>query len=153
LFKGSLMNYLEKISTDLKVAMKAKDQKRVNTLRLLIAPLKDARINLQEDLTPEQELSVLMSAAKKRKEAIEFYEQSDRTDLLEKEQQELAIISEYLPEQISDEETEKIVTEIIEKTGAATLKDMGKVMSEAMKSLKGKADGKKVQEIVRRKLA
>ena len=147
------MNVLEKISADLKTAMKAKDQLRVSTLRTVIAQLKNERIAKQSELTPEQELSVLLNAAKKRKEAIEFYEKSSRTDLLNKEQQELAIISEYLPLQLSEEEIEKVVTEIIDRIGASSLKDLGIVMAETMKELKGKADGKKVQQIVRNKLA
>ena len=147
------MSILEKISSDLKVAMKSKDKIRVETLRSLIAQLKNERISQGKDLSPEQELAVLMNAAKKRKEAIDIYEKSSRTDLLDKEKEELEIISEYLPEQLSDEEIEKTIAEIIERTGAASIKDLGRVMSEAMKELKGKADGKKVQQIVRSKLA
>lgn len=147
------MSQLEKITDDLKTAMKARDQFRVNTLRMIIAQMKNARIASQNDLTPEQELAVLMNAAKKRNEAIEIYEKTDRVDLLEKEQHELAIISEYLPEQMADEEINKVISEIIERTAAKSLKDMGKVMAEAMGILKGKADGKKVQQLVRRRLA
>jgi uncharacterized protein YqeY len=147
------MSVLEKISEDMKAAMKAKDRLRVSTLRTVMAQLKNERIAKQSDLTPEQELSILMNAAKKRKEAIEIYQTSSRNDLLEKEQQELAIISEYLPQQLSDEELDKVISEIIDRTGASSLKELGKVMAEAMKELKGKADGKKVQQLVRSKLA
>lgn len=147
------MLYLDKISNDMKEAMKAKDKMKVNTLRMVIAQIKYEKIALKNDLTPEQELAVLLSAAKKRKESIELYKKSDRSDLLEIEQQELIIISAYLPTQLSDVEIEKAVSEIITEIGAASIKDMGKVMSGAMKILKGKADGKKVQEIVRQKLA
>ena len=147
------MSILEKISNDLKTAMKSKDRTRVETLRSLISQLKNERINQGKDLSPEQELAVLMNAAKKRKEAIEIYEKSNRNDLLDKEKSELDIISEYLPEQLSDEDIEKAVTEIIDRTGATSMKDLGRVMGEAMKELKGKADGKKVQQMVRSKLA
>ena len=147
------MSLLEKLSEDMKNAMKAKDQVRVNTLRMVISQIKNERIAFQNDLSPEQELAVLMNAAKKRKEAIEIYQKSSRVDLLEKEQKELEIISEYLPEQMSEEDVDKVITEIIEHTAADSLKDMGKVMSEAMKILKGKADGKQVQQLVRSKLA
>ena len=147
------MNFLEKITDDMKTAMKAKDRLKVNTLRMLIAQIKNARIASQDDLTPEQELAVLMNAAKKRKEAIEIYQETDRTDLLEKEQNELAIISEYLPKQMSEEDIDKVISEIIKRLAAVNLKDMGKVMSEAMSVLKGKADGKYVQQLVRSKLA
>ena len=98
-------------------------------------------------------LSFLMSAAKKRKESIEAYQAGNRQDLLEREQQELDIINKYLPQQMSDEDVEKAIDEIIGLTGATSSKDLGKVMSEAMKVLKGRADGKKVQNIVRSKLA
>lgn len=147
------MSLLEQITDDMKKAMKAKDQLKVNTLRLVISQIKNEIINAQEDLSDEQQLAVVMNAAKKRKEAIEIYQNSERKDLLEKEQNELNIIEQYLPEQISDDEIEKIIVEIIEKTGASSMRDMGKVMSEAMKNLKGKADGKKVQQLVRVKLA
>jgi len=147
------MSLLQKISDDMKSSMKARDQFRVNTLRLVIAQLKNEQIDLRSELTPEQELSIVKNAAKKRKEAIEIYEKTNRNDLLEKEQKELSIISEYLPEQMSEEEIEKVVSETIEKLAATSLKEMGKVMAEAMKSLKGKADGKEVQQLVRRKLA
>ena len=147
------MNFLEKITDDMKTAMKAKDRLKVNTLRMLIAQIKNARIASQDDLTPEQELAVLMNAAKKRKEAIEIYQETDRTDLLEKEQNELAIISEYLPKQMSEEDIDKVISEIIKRLAAVNLKDMGKVMAEAMSVLKGKADGTYVQQLVRSKLA
>ncbi len=94
-----------------------------------------------------------MTAAKRRKEAIQAYESGNRQDLLEIESQELEIINEYLPKQISDGDVEKEINEIIEATGASSMKDLGTVMAEAMQRLKGKADGKKVQTIVRSRLA
>ena len=147
------MGLLEKLIADMKTAMKAKNQFRVNTLRLIIAQIKNVRIDSKKDLTPEQELAILTNAIKKRNEAIEIYQKTDRTDLLEKEQKELAIISEYLPEQMSEEEVNRIVSEIVERLAATNLKDLGRVMAEAMKTLKGKADGKQVQQLVRSKLA
>ena len=115
--------------------------------------MKNESINSGEPLTEEQEIGILMNASKKRKDAIEAYRIGNRQDLLEKEQQELEIIQQYLPKQLSDEEIEEKITEIIELTGASSLKDLGKVMSEAMKELKGKVDGKKVRQIARLKLA
>ncbi len=147
------MSILQQLTEDMKQAMKAQDKLKLSTIRLLISQLKNAKIDLGKDLTPEQEISVLMNAAKKRKEAIEAYQTSNRQDLLEKEQQELVIIQQYLPEQMSDEELDRKITEIIVLTGASSLKDLGRVMSEAMKVLKGRADGKKVQQLVRTKLA
>ena len=120
---------------------------------MIISQLKNAKIDSGKDLTPDDELQILMNAAKKRKEAIEAYKAANRQDLLEKEQQEMEIIQQYLPEQMSSEEINKKIDEIIESTGASSLKDLGRVMSEAMKALKGRAEGKKVQQIVREKLA
>ncbi len=147
------MSLMEKLMSELKNAMKEKDKIRVDTVRLLISQLKNARIEAGDDLTPDQELQVLMSAAKKRREAIQAYQSGGREDLLEQEQKELQIIEEFLPKQLSDEEIEKEVSAIIEQLGASSMKDLGRVMGEAMKKLKGKADGKKVQSIVRAKLA
>ncbi|MFZ5515321.1 MAG: GatB/YqeY domain-containing protein [Candidatus Zhuqueibacterota bacterium] len=147
------MIILQKLTEDLKSAMKAKDETRVGTLRLLISDLKKQKIDSGKELAEEQEIAVLLSAAKKRNEAIEIYQSTDRTDLLEKEQRELSIIQQYLPAQMSDQEIENEIDAIIKSLGASGLSDLGKVMGEAMKRLKGKADGKKVQNLVRTKLA
>lgn len=147
------MSILQQLIEDMKQAMKAQDKMKLNTVRLLISQLKNVRIDSGKELTPEEEIAVLMNAAKKRKESIEAFKAGNRQDLIDKEQQELEIIQQYLPAQISDDEIQKTITEIIAATGASSLKDVGKVMSEAMKVLKGRADGKKVQEFVRSKLA
>lgn len=147
------MSLVENINQDLKSAMKAKEKLEVDTLRTVIAQLKNERIKLQKDLTPEQELAIVMNAAKKRKEAIEIYKSSVRHDLLEKEKKELEIISKYLPKQLSDREVEDVIVAVIKNVSASGMKDMGQVMAEAMKELKGKTDGKKVQQIVRMKLS
>lgn len=135
------------------MAMKARDALKVGTLRMVRAQLIDAEIARGDALNEDEVLGVLNNAAKKRKEAIAMYEKSSRDDLLAKEKEELEIITAYLPEQLSKEEIERVVSEIIADTGATTQKDLGKVMSSAMQQLKGKADGKVVQEMVRQKLA
>ena len=147
------MSILQQLIEDMKQAMKAQDKIKLSTVRLLISQLKNARIDSGKELTPEEEIAVLMNAAKKRKESIDAFKAGNRQDLIDREQQELVIIQQYLPAQISDDEIQKTITEIIAATGASSLKDVGKVMSEAMKVLKGRADGKKVQEFVRSKLA
>lgn len=147
------MSLQERLTVDMKAAMKSGEKLKLSTIRLLRAQFKDAEIAKGGDLTPEEEIKVLTSAAKKRKDSIEAFEKADRTDLMQKEQQELEILKEYLPEQLSDEEIEKIVTDVIENTGAMSMKDMGKVMSAAMQELKGKADGRIVQELVKKKLS
>jgi uncharacterized protein YqeY len=103
-------------------------------------------------ITPEDELAVLMSAVKKRKEAIEMYRQGGREELAKQEEQELEIINQYLPKQASKEEAEALIDKLIAQTGASTAKDFGKVMPLAMKELKGRIDGKLVQELVKAKL-
>jgi uncharacterized protein YqeY len=106
----------------------------------------------QDSLTPEQEIELLSQQAKQRRDSIEQFQNAGRDDLAEKESQELAIIATYLPEQVSDEEVAKIIDELIAASGATTMKDLGKVMGPAMKQLKGKADGKKIQELVKSRL-
>jgi len=147
------MSILNQLTEDMKQAMNAREKLKLGTIRMLIAQLKNARIDSGKDLTPDDELQILTNAAKKRKEAIEAFQAANRQDLYEKEQQELEIIQQYLPEQMSGEEVDEKLDEIIESTGASGLKDLGRVMSEAMKVFKGRADGKKIQQIVREKLA
>ncbi len=147
------MSILQQLTEDMKQAMKAQEKLRLGTIRLLISELKKEKIDSGKDLTPDQEIKILLSAAKKRKEAIEAYQTGNRQDLVEREQQELAIIHQYLPAQMSEAEIAEQVEEIIKSTGASGLKDLGKVMSETMKVLKGKADGKIVQNLVKEKLA
>jgi len=147
------MGIQEKLLEDMKEAMKAGDRVRLDTIRGLRAMLKDAQIAKQAELDEADVIRVLQSAAKKRREAIELYRKGGRQDLVEKEQRELEIIESYLPEMMSPEEIEKHVEAIIERVGAVSLRDLGKVMSEAMRELRGKADGRQVQEIVRKKLS
>ena len=146
------MEIQDRLSEDLKTAMKAKEKVKVETIRMVRAQLQDFQIAKRDELTEEDEISVVINAAKKRKEALELYEKSDRQDLIDRERQELEIISAYLPAQLSKEEVEKVVLKVMEEVGASSPQDMGKVMGAAMKELKGKTDGKMVQEIVREKL-
>lgn len=147
------MSLLEILTEEMKKALKAQDKTTLSTVRLLISQLKNEKIDSGKELTPEDEINVLMSAAKKHKESIEAFQAGKRQDLVDKEQRELEIIQKYLPQQMSDEEVAGKIDEIITSIGAVGLNDLGRVMSEAMKELKGRADGKKVQNIVRSKLA
>jgi uncharacterized protein YqeY len=147
------MSILQQLTEDMKQAMKAQEKLKLSTIRMLISQLKNEKIDSGKDLAPDEEIQILMNAVKKRKEAMEAYQKGNRQDLVEKEQQELVIIQQYLPAQMSDEEIAKQIDDIIQSTGASSIRDLGKVMSEAMKALKGKADGKKVQQLVREKLA
>ena len=147
------MTLNEQINTDLKAAMKSGEKTKLETLRLLRAHMIElSKRGEGKEITPEEELSVLMAAMKKRKEAIEIYEKAGRTELAQQERAELAVISSYLPKQMSAEEAGEIVGRIITQTAASGAKDFGKVMPLAMKELKGRIDGKQVQEIVKAKL-
>jgi len=148
------MALLEKISEDLKIAMKSGDKIRVETLRMIRAGLLEKNVEKRPSggMNQDDEISVLMSASKKRKESIEIFRLNGRNDLAEQEEKELQIIQEYLPVQLSLEEIEKYVKKVINDVGATTSKDFGKVMPIVMKELKGKADGKIIQETVRKLL-
>ncbi|RKY77563.1 GatB/YqeY domain-containing protein [candidate division KSB1 bacterium] len=146
------MSILNKLQQDLKDSLKSGDKVRTDAIRMLISRLKNERISKGEDLTEDQEFSVLSKEAKKRKESIAMYRQGGREDLAAKEEQEFEIISSYLPAELSDEEIENIVNSVINETGAESLKDMGKVMGKVMPQVRGRADGKRIQEIVKKKL-
>ncbi len=147
------MTLSQKISDDMKVAMKTGEKLKLETLRTVRALLIElTKRGSGTDISPEEEISALLAAAKKRKEAIDLYRKAGREELAHQEEQELAIINSYLPKQMSKEEAEAIIGGIITQSGATTVKDLGKVMPLAMKELKGKIDGKVVQEIVKQKL-
>ncbi len=142
----------EQLMNDLKEAMKAKDKVRLETIRGLRAQLKNAEIDKGRPLTEEEEIQVLMSAVKKRKESIEQFRAVNRPERAAEEEQELKIIQQYLPEQMSEEEITQLVERVIQEVGASSPRDMGKVMGKIMPQVKGRADGKIVQSIVRKKL-
>jgi uncharacterized protein YqeY len=150
------MSLKDRISEDIKAAMKAKDKVRLETVRsikkVLIEKETTVRGEGKDSLTPEQEMEALMQQAKQRRDAIEQYRQAGREDLAASEAAELAIIEEYLPQQLSEDEIAAVVDEVMAKVGASSPKDMGKIMGPVMQQLKGQADGKKVQEIVKAKL-
>lgn len=133
-------------------AMKSKDEVRLSTLRLLSSELHNAKIDKRGDLTKEDELKVVRSEAKKRKDAIEAYKKAGAKDRAEKEEKELKILKEFLPKEMSDEELEKIVVDAIKESGVNDIKDMGKVMGSAMGKTRGQVEGGRVSEMVRKKL-
>lgn len=149
------MGLKEQISEQIKAAMKLPDKIKLETLRTLRAVLMEKEIELRgsgKTLTPEDEIAVMMSAAKKRKESIEAFEKGGRAELVEQEKKELAIIQEYLPKQMSVDDVSKVIDQIVVETGATAAADFGKVMPQVMKQLKGKADGKLIQEMVKKRL-
>ena len=147
------MGLTQRINEDLKSAMKSGDTLRRETLRMLRAQIIEfEKKGLDRPMNEEDEMSILISAAKKRKEAIEQFTNARRMELVAQEAKELEIISEYLPKQLSREEAEGIVEKIIKEAGAVSSKEMGKVMPLAMKELKGKIDSKVISEIVKQQL-
>lgn len=133
--------------------MKAKDGNRVSVLRFLLSAIKNREIEKREPLTDDEVLSEITSSAKRRRESIEAFREGDRMDLVEKEEGELAVLQEYLPAQLSPEEVRRVVREVVEAVGASSAGDLGKVMKEVMPRLRGQADGKLVNEIVREVLS
>lgn len=147
------MSILEQIKSDLKEAMKNKDEASLLTYRGLLSALHNKEIELKKkELTGEEVISVLETQAKQRRDSIFEFEKADRTDLVEKEKSELKSITKYLPAKMPDGEVEKIVEGAIKKTGAAEIKDMGRVMAEVMKMGQGKIDGAAASRIASQKL-
>ena len=146
------MTMMETIAEHMKVAMKSGEKLRLETLRTIRAGLLEKQVEKRPAgvMTPDDEIAVLTSAMKKRKEAILIYREHGRNDLADQEEQELKIIQEYLPKQLTSEEVAEIVKQAIAATGAVSQKDFGKVMPAVMKEVKGKADGKMVQETVKK---
>ena len=151
------MTLKDQITEDIKAAMKAKDKIRLETVRsikkVLIERESDIRGKGRDALTESEEFDVLVQQAKQRRDSIEQYRQAGRDDLADKEAQELSIIETYLPQQLSEAELGEIIDGIIAQTGARSPKDMGKVMGPAMQQVKGRADGKVVQAMVKAKLS
>ncbi len=147
------MSLNEKIITDLTAAMKAKDANRLSVLRMMKANLMNRQIEKGGELTDEEITKALQSLVKQRRDSIEQYTNAGRNELADKEQTELVVIEEYLPQSASKEEIEQAIAEAISETGATSIKEMGAVMKAAQARLAGKsADGKSVSETVKAKL-
>jgi hypothetical protein len=147
------MSVEKQLMEDMKLAMKSGNKIERDTIRMLRAQIKLASIDKKDELNEAELAQVLQKEAKKRKEAIEMFQQGNRQDLVKKEESELEIISTYLPEQLSDKDLDKIITEAIESLQVTSEKDMGRVMGAIMPKVKGKADGKVVQQKVKEHLA
>ncbi len=146
------MNLKDKLASDLKVAMKNRDEVKVRTIRMILATIRNMEVEKMGQLTEEELLDALGREAKKRREAIEQYRKGGREDLAMAEEEELSVIESYLPKQLTDEEIESIARKIIKDVGAKSNKDLGKVMKVIIPRVKGRADGKKVNQIVRKLL-
>ena len=148
------MSLRDKIEKEYKTALKSKDKNKISTYRLILSGIKDLDISNRSGSdkkeTDDNDIKKLMKKMiKQRSESIEIYKKNNRNDLLEIEQGEVVVLSEYLPKQLSEEETKKICSEIIEKTGASSIKDMGKVMGELKKDYSDSIDFSKAGLLIK----
>lgn len=145
---------LDRITEDLKAAMKARDKVRLRTLRSLRSALQNKQIEESEggaraELSEADQLAVVRKQVKQRKDSIEQYRDAGRQDLVDKEQEEIEVLDEYLPQPLSDDELREKLETIIDEVGANSMADMGPVMGRAMGELRGKVDGSRVQKMVK----
>lgn len=147
------MSLEDKLLSEMKLSLKEGNKEKLSAIRMARAALKNKEISLRKKLSEGEVLGVLSTLAKKHKEAIEQYQKGGREDLVKKEEAELAVISEYLPQPLQAQELEKIVTDVIQETGAQGKADFGKVMGQVMSLVKGRADGRAVKEAVEKKLS
>lgn len=143
------VSLLSTLNDDMKTAMKAKEKETLQVIRMLKASLQNEQIKVGRNLTEEEELTVLSREMKQRRDSLTEFEKADRQDLAEKVKGEITIVEKYLPAQLTEEEIRQIVVAAIEKTGATSPKEFGKVMGAVMPQVKGKADGNQVNAIVK----
>ena len=142
------MDFKESLLTAMKEALKAKNSLKLNTIRGLISEIKNREIDLRRDLEDDEIISIVSSQIKKRKEASTLFDKGGRSDLSEKENQEITFLQEYLPEQVSEEDLRKRVKEVILELGVSDIKDLGKVMKIIIPEFKGRADNSQIKNLV-----
>lgn len=147
------MSILDQLNEDMKAAMKAKEKERLVTIRMIKSALQNEEISKGRELTPDEEIAVVSREKKQRMDSYEEFEKAGRGDLITNLEKELEIVEKYLPEQLSDDEVRKIVTQTIDEVGAESMKDMGKVMSTIMPKVAGRADGSKINQLVKEELS
>lgn len=147
------MSLKDKLTDEMKSAMKSQDKIRLSTIRMLLSAVKNKEIDSREILTDEEVIETITSQVKQRKDSIEQFTKAVRLDLVEKEEAELKILQEFLPKQLTTEEIESEVEKAVTESGAAGMKDLGKVMKALMPKVTGKADGKIVSDKVRERLS
>lgn len=147
------MTLSERITEDMKTAMKSGEKLKLETLRTVRAQfIEFSKRGSDKPMTPDDELAIILGAIKKRKEAVDLYQQAGRKELVDQENREMEILQAYLPRQMSREEADEVIKALVGEVGATSPKDFGKVMGRAMKELKGKLDGAIVQELVKKNL-
>jgi uncharacterized protein len=147
------MTLITDMEQELRTAMLEKDAERRDALRLIIASLRSEEKDLQRELTDEEALQVLQRERKRRIEAAEAFRAGDREEQAEKEERELDVLEEFMPEPLSEEELEEIIDDVIAEVGATSLRQLGRVMADVMPQVAGRADGSQVSQLVREKLA
>ena len=147
------MSLIVRIEEELKAAMRAREQERSDTLRLVLSSLRAAEKEVQRPLKEDEELHVLQRERKRRQEAAEAFRDGNREEKAAKEERELALIQHFMPEPVGEEELERIIDDAIAETGATSLRDLGRVMADVLPQVAGRADGSTVSQLVREKLA
>jgi hypothetical protein len=147
------MSLIVRLEDELKQAMVARDSERRDTLRLILSSLRSAEKELQRPLHDDEELQVLQRERKQRNEAAEAFRTGGREEQADAEERELAVLEEFMPEPLSEEELEEIVDDAIAEVGATSMRDIGRVMADVMPQVAGRADGSSVSQLVREKLA
>jgi uncharacterized protein YqeY len=148
------MSLRDRLTEDLKLAMKSRDQLRMDVIRMIKTAVLNKEIELKKDLDDAEMSRVMTTLIKQRRESIEQFDKAHRTELAEKERKEISLIETYLPKALSPQELEHIVASVLTETGACSVKEMGTVMKAVMARLAGQAvDGKQVSDLVRAKLA
>jgi uncharacterized protein YqeY len=147
------MSLIEELETEVKEATLAREADRRDALRLILASLRSAEKELQRPLTEDEELQVLQRERKRRIEAADAFRSGGREEQALKEEAELDVLEEFMPEPLSEEDLERIVDDAIAENGATSLRDMGRVMADVMPQVAGRADGSAVGQLVREKLA
>jgi hypothetical protein len=147
------MTLIAELEEEVRDAMRAHDDERRDALRLIVSSLKSAEKDLQRPLTEDEELQVLQRERKKRLEAAEAFRNAGREEQAEKEEAELDILEEFMPEPLSEDDLERIVDDAIAENKATSMRDMGRVMADVMPQIAGRADGSAVSQLVREKLA
>lgn len=147
------MQLQERLNADLKEAMKSRDALRISAIRMLLSSVKNRAIELRRDLSDAEVTETIVTLCKQRRESIRLFKEAGRQELVEKEEAELALLTGYLPQQLTREELVSLVEKVIAETSATSGKDMGRVMKALQPQVSGRADGKLVSEVVKEKLA
>ena len=142
------MNLKENLHSDMKGALKAKDSLRLNTIRGVISEIKNKEIDLRRELQDDEIISITSTQIKRRKEAAALFQKGGRNDLYQKENQEMTILQEYLPQQVSEETLQNRIQEVIAELGSVDIKDIGKVMKKIVPEFKGRADNEQIKNLV-----